>query len=295
MVLQKNGDDRVYPGILFMATSNNPVYRMYALEAMNYLYDRRFYQILVSLLDDDNKSVRIYALKCIYNNQLKQALYLIRKSALNDGDDEVRVNAIEILGKFRDTGSLYVLLKTLSDNNRAVRYESALSLYKLRSVNSAYSISARLFNERDAEIKSVIIDTLVAVRKVGDVRGLKGVLLNDSNLRLKIKAAYAFGVIKDDRHVRILVRGLKDRDFRVRAEVCNSLGNYKLKSVVVRLLGVVKNDSVLYVRSAALYSLKRINNRAAILPLFDLYSEEADPVFRELLRQVLRRFIQGHV
>jgi hypothetical protein len=46
------------------------------------------------------------------------------------------------------------------------------------------------------------------------------------------------------------------------------------------------------VRLSALYALQRLGDRNIILPLFDLYGVETDPVFREKLRITLRRFLE---
>jgi len=46
------------------------------------------------------------------------------------------------------------------------------------------------------------------------------------------------------------------------------------------------------VRSAALYALKKINDRKSVIPLFDIYSTEKDPVFREQMRSVIRSYLE---
>jgi len=50
-------------------------------------------------------------------------------------------------------------------------------------------------------------------------------------------------------------------------------------------------EKSLYVRLAALYSLSKIGDRSSMLPLFDQYAVETDPVFREKLRFAVRGFM----
>ncbi len=290
-----HADDRIYPVVLEMAESDNPALKLYALQAFNHIYDRRFYQIVLDFLADRNKSVRIYALICIRTNGLNQAITKIRSAALNDDNDEVRIEAIKTIGAFTDKNSLYVLYETLNDKNRDIRLESVIAIESIKEKRSSYPLSDRLLKENDDEIKKQIIGTLVVFNKAGNIRGLKKVLLEDGSAQLRIEAAYAIGSIRDNNGIPVLVDALKDGDYRVRAEASASLGNFKNKRTASDLLDVVVNDKDRYVRSAALYALKKINDRKTVLPLYDLYALEQDPVFKEQLRGVIRFFIERFI
>lgn len=291
IALKECGDDRMYPRILEMATSDNPIHRVYMVEAMFYVYDRRFYPTLVELLRDANKSIRIYVVRCMAMNRLSQALPLVRNVVIADDNDEVRINAINAIGDMGDFGGFYVLARVLPAPNRDVRLATVRALRKISSNNNVYPLSNQLARENDDIIKDEIITALVGLRRVGVMTGLENILLRDMSVQLRIRVAYALGVIGDQRALPLLLKGLQDADYRVRAEVCNSLGFYRNPASIGALLGAVSNDRELYVRSAGLYALKRINQGSAVLPLFDLYAKEKDPVFRELLRKVLRHFI----
>ena len=92
--------------------------------------------------------------------------------------------------------------------------------------------------------------------------------------------------------VPLLLKGLEDRDYRIRAEVCASLGNFKNNAAVINgLLDRVNHDERRYARSAGLYSLQKIGDRRVLLPLYDLYAVETDPLFRDRLKSVVRGFI----
>lgn len=111
-------------------------------------------------------------------------------------------------------------------------------------------------------------------------------------MSLRIQAAYAIGAIGDARGLSLLMSALDDSNFRVQAEACFSLGLFRAqRGSVVRLLNVVNNETNLYVRTSALYSLRRMGDRTALAPLFDLYTSETDPVFKEKLRVTVRNFI----
>ena len=171
--LKKIGDDRLYPVILNMVNSETPVHRIYFIEAMNYLYDQRFYPLLAGLMRDENKSIRIYVINCMKENRIAESLGVIRGSALSDKNDEVRIAAIEAIGSLRDGNGLSVLHVTLNDKNRDVRCESARSIRLIGSLASVNPLSYRLLPEEDNEIKDIMLETLSALKRVGDVRGLE--------------------------------------------------------------------------------------------------------------------------
>jgi HEAT repeat protein len=293
--LKKIGDDRLFPVILNMVNSTNPVHRIYFIEAMNFLYDHRFYQSLTGMLRDDNKSIRIYVLNCLKENKITESLGQIRGSALSDKNDEVRIAAIEAIGAMRDGNSLGTLNITLNDKNRDVRCESAKSISLINSMASVNPLSLRLFVEDDNEIKELMIETLATLRRTGDVRGLEKIMLTDGNLGLRVKAAYVLGYSGSLQAFTALQKALFDSDFRVRAEVCNSLGNYRNRQSLASLFDVLEREEPVYVKSAALYSIKRINDKSSLMGLFDLFTRENDPIFREMLRNSINEYIKRYI
>ncbi len=298
LALKKRGNDKVFPVILNMMESPDPVHKVYALEAILHLYDLRFYNQLVSMLKDENKSIRYFVLKCIEANKLKEALPTVRNTALRDSSWEVRVKAIQLLENLSDKDSMYVLLNCLKDSEREVRYFTAKALNKLLFKNSAIPVSIGLYAEQDDEIKEILINILIAVNDAGGYKGIRKVLLSDDNYRIKVMAAYALGCIKNKYSSPVLLEGKSDASREVRAEICNSLGFYNDKNIIKELIDIVNDDPDMYVRSAALFSIRRIGlksvtgSRFAIPALFDSYTAEMNPVFKEQIRLVLRGLIK---
>jgi HEAT repeat protein len=293
--LKKIGDDRLFPVILKMVNSSTPVHKIYFIEAMNYLFDQRFYPSLTGLLRDENKSIRIYVLNCLKENRITESLGLIRGAAMSDKNDEVRIAAIEAIGVMRDGNGLNVLHVTMNDKNRDVRCESVKAINLISSAASVNPLSLRLLAEDDNEIKDLIIEALSSMKRVGDVRGLEKIVSSDSNLGLRIKAAYVLGLSGSQQAFFALQQALKDSDFRVRAEVCNSIGNFRTRQAIATLFEVLERNEQVYVKSAALYAIRRINEKSSLLGLFDLYTKEKDPIFREMLQDVVRDYIKRYI
>ncbi len=136
---------------------------------------------------------------------------------------------------------------------------------------------------------------MLKINRTGNVAALKKVLSKEENFRLRILAAHVLGKITNERNLDLLLRFKKDTDYRVRAEIAGSLGIYRSAKSQRGLLEMIKNDKIRYVRSAALFSLFQINDRSSIVPLFDQFSTEKDFIFREQLRQILRKMIERRV
>ncbi len=291
-VLKNYNDDRIYPHILNMANSRNPLFRIYSLEAMYHLYDQRLYDLLMEMLKDKNHSVRYYTLHCLEKNDLSKSLNTIKRTAIQDSNPEVRVKAIHIISKSRSYSPYNVLVQCIADSNREVRFAAIEALGNLNYDSTAGRMSSQLYSETDKGVKELIIDTLIRFDTGAGFRGLSKVLLQDSDVMLKVRSAYAMGAIEDRRAIPYLFQGLQDNDTRVVAEVCNALGNYDRSDVIEKLVSIINSNRSHYTRTSALYSLKRIKSKSSLLPLFDRYSREKDPVMKFKLKETIRYLIQ---
>lgn len=295
-VLGEVRDDRMLPVILAMGNSTNPVHRIYFLEALNFIYDTRFQKTVISLLEDENKSVRIYALECVIKNDVKEALPDVKAIIRNDNNYEVKKKAVSVIVHFRDTSSGYLVSGLLNENERELRIEALKAVAELRYSAAAHQVSKMLTTEQDPEVKKTALDTLYTFRKSGELEGLEYILSRDPDSKLRVKAAFILGEIKDEgRIIDILENALKDSDYRVRGEICNSLGNFRRGRSADILFKVISGETSRYVRTSALYSIVRINDSGNIIRLFDVYAEEKDMVFRMLLHDIIRTGLEKNI
>ncbi len=290
--LSKYGDDRVFPFIISMAKDENAVYRMYAVEAMNYIYDNRLYSMLMTLMKDQNKSIRYAVLECTQENRIEEALPRVRRVAVHDNNHEVRVRAMNLLSDFNDRRSYGIFVRNLSDGHAEVRYAAVAALNRLGYRKSAWPLSRQLVEETEHHVKMYIVQTLAKISEMGDIRGLGGIIEDESSVVLRIEAACAMGVIGEKKSIPSLLKALDDNEYRVRAEAAYSLGVFNGKEVVRSLLGVIEKEDNRYVRSAALYSLQRIGDTGVLLGLYRIYGSEGDLVMKALINKVIEEFIR---
>lgn len=290
--LRSIGDDRMFPYIVKLSENKDPVFRVYALDALTSLYDFRLLNVVQALLQDENKSVRILAIQCVQKNGIDKLFPVIRSLAGSDSDNEVRIEAINAIGKLNDTGALNVLFKTINNDAVEVRLSTVQVLYKMRMKQSLRSVSDRLAIESDNQIKNICVDMMIEMKDGGGLRGLEREVMYEEYLPLRIKSVYALGIVGGPKVSGILMKTLTDKDYKVRAEACAALGGNKDKSVLNSLLTVMKTDDERYVRLAALYAIEKTKDKSTIIPLFDMYSSEKDPIFRFKLFEVIRYLIQ---
>jgi len=296
VMLKKYGNDRMLPVILSLGQSKNPIDRIYFLEALNHLYDIRFKKSVISMIEDENKSVRIYAIKCVNSNMIKEALPFLRRLAAKDNNTESRKMAISSLVLFKDKQSGSLLTGILKNEDPAIRIEVITALRELKYSNSAGPLSDMLLKDENSSIRHAILDTLISFKKTGNINALKHLIKNDHDPKIRIKAVFTIGVAGGNRDsVEALKEALLDGDYRVRGEACNSLGFLKKSGAAEILIEQIKTDKSRYVRTAALYSIVRINDSRNIIRLFDIYSFEEDRVFRELLRGIIRDSIKKRI
>jgi HEAT repeat protein len=153
-----------------------------------------------------------------------------------------------------------------------------------------------LLKKEDSDIKHTVLNTLISFKKTGNMNALKHLIKNDPDPKIRVKAVYAIGVAGDGRDsVETLREALLDGDYRVRGEACHALGFLKKSAVSDILINQINTDKSRYVRTAALYSIVKINDSRNVIRLFDIYAAEEDRVFRELLRGIIRDSIKKRI
>ncbi len=289
--LKKFRDDRVYAYVLNLASHENPLFRVYALNTVYHIYDSRLYNFLIDQLKDENKSIRYQALLCLEKNEPTKSINHISQLALFDKNYEVRIKAIEILAKATFYHSLPIFLRCIDDDHRDVRYVSVQSIGKRKFRQTSIQLSNRLCVESETDIKKMIIDTLVDFKDGGGYKGLGKILKSDENPMLRVHAAYAIGEIGQPQGLPLLIDASKDVDVRVRAEALSALSHYKENRSADVLLEAISGNDDMYARSAALYSLKKMKLKNTLLPIFQTYTIEKNAVFKELLKNTCTELI----
>lgn len=172
---------------------------------------------------------------------------------LRDADAEVRVAAVEVLGRIADPGVVEPLLGALGDRASAVRRAAARSLAKTREAKVVRALSRTLADE-DCGVREAAARALGDLGDAAAVEPLLGAL-QDPDWHLRWVAAQGLGRLKDDRAAEPLADALKDRHWYVRRAAAEALGALADRRALLALIGALE-DEHWYVRASALAALR---------------------------------------
>ena len=291
-ILGQFKDDRMFPIIMKLAASENPLERTYALDAFYYIKDERTVPLLLNALKDKNKSVRYYAIRTLENMERADAIPYFIRLVQEDVDSEVRIKSIQVLAKVGSRAAYGVIAKSASDNDPDVRREAIQALLDYKDTSGAYYISEQLARESENPLKEQQIKALITLKNSGGMVGLNKIITREENRFLRLWAIYAAGYIADARGFDAVYSVLTDENQEIRAEAAAAIGFFRNKKAVPQLIELVHYDADYSVRSAALYSLRRINSEESYPDIFDISEDHPDYKIRlqgkEIMRELLR-------
>lgn len=283
--LKKIRNDIAFVKVFRMSTSENPVMRLYAAQSLIYLYDRRFDPYIIQMMNDQNKSVRMILLKVIEKHNFEKLGFLIKQAAQNDPNYEIRKESLEIFIRNNDKSSLYIFPRLLKDSNSEVRYSAIKGISHFYYVSMSYTLSKLLIDEKSDKNKNIILNTLIKFKNAGYYEGISSIVHKDRNPYLRRKAVFAAALIKGHTAENILIYALNDENYLVRAEAAAGLRNYNSKKSRQALIKILEKDKVQFVRTAALNSLIKINDKNTINNLYDIALEEKNPFMKRLIKK----------
>ena len=233
--------------------------RREAIIELGYREDAAIYDVLVSVLDDPNKSLRHAATISLGRYGNAEAIEeLIKPKILNSPMVNIRwaaVSAITSLGDFRIIDHL---LKAVEDPEWIVHNQAVTGLKaKIREIlaikdirNSRFLI--RMLALQDREIVEMVKEGFVEIGQKS-VPVLRDALRSASPV-IRKNAACAIGRIGAAECAGSLIVLLSDDDWRVRRSAAEALGNLKRKEAIEPLVQSL-SDNVSRVRQEAIESL----------------------------------------
>ncbi len=262
--------------LIKLLKDKNDFLRFNAAEMLGEIGDSRAIIYLKELLNDKNKFIRLKAAESIVKIS-GNATYLVR--LLDERDDQIKLRAIELIGKTRDPNAVNKLKNLLKDRNSLVRKAAAKSLEKIGWIpkegedllhyliakeewgkiamfSDAYKILMGFLDDEDENVRCNVVETLGKLR---DPRCVDGLIrkLSDESRFVRWRAAEALGMIKDRRALKPLINALEDECEFVRWKAAEALGELKDPEAIEPLMRAMEDESE-YVRWSAAESLWKI-------------------------------------
>lgn len=207
--------------------------------------DARFYRFVHLLLRDyflyryaihqkEDSDSRRRAAQAL--SRLGRRAFEVLVEALRDPEPDVRMVAVQALGRMEDGRAVEALMAVYPDQDRAVRTRiiEALDQYK----------DPRLFD--------LFLDAL-----------------RDSNPQTRVAAVEALGELRDERAIGALSAGLTDENSYVRSYSLKALGKFRDSRLIDAMIPLLQDESQ-FVRSAAAMALCEIRDTRAVVPIVEL-------------------------
>lgn len=264
-LLQDVRDDRVFPFLMVLANSSQPINRIYAIEAFKELSDKRLTSFLLKHLFDKSKSVRYFSIEALEYLQEKKAIQNLKNLATRDKSIDVRVRAIEAIKNLHPKNSFVFFSTLLNDHQAPVRYAAAEALRSLRQTDV---LSVRLKEEKNCKVQKKILQALAQENKIfQNKKEIMFFLENPScDTDTLIWQIYASRLLADRHTLTILLAFLKHPSPNIKEEtiwalhhILNQTKNNELslqKKISHDLKTIIFNHKEsLVVRQASLYAL----------------------------------------
>ncbi|SVD83196.1 uncharacterized protein METZ01_LOCUS436050, partial [marine metagenome] len=131
--------------------------RTYLALAMGQTENILFGDVLMNGLNDIDLENRIAAIKSLGSIKYIKSVSKLNNIVISENSQQERLAAIISLGEIKDNSSIDVLIKSLDDEEANIRWDSAISLYKLDN-NTGIHIIENLLN-REYYINYPNVDT----------------------------------------------------------------------------------------------------------------------------------------
>lgn len=276
-------DPRVLPVLLGMLRDPSPAPREAAIVALASLGEPALNPLLEARRSEE-EAVRTGAQLAL--DRLAQKF----KAQLISEDVEVRVAAIQALGRIGDPKLARSLAPLLVDSEERVRLAAARALERLR--NPATRSALRRALQQPEETAAVRLALTIALGKMGDEGALQALVENLASPDASVRAAAA-QALREAGLVALpaLQTALQSDQASVRAAAVRALGSLghlqaqpgeakyladRINNVVVPALIQALQDPDAYVRAAAALSLGEIRSEKALEPLLAKV-KEPDP------------------
>jgi HEAT repeat protein/tRNA A-37 threonylcarbamoyl transferase component Bud32 len=181
-------------------------------------------------------------------------------------DPIVRVQIINLLGRFNTPRVTQALQKQLADKSKFVR---AASLLALGNMDGPFDIKMLCGMLRDPEfdVQNKVVDLVVKVNDPETVKYLVDVL-KDENEYARRSAVEVLNHVGDSKSVKYLLEVIADSDWWVRTRAADALGKIGGPRVVEAVLELIRDENQ-DVRRAAIEILNQTKDERAIAQLIE--------------------------
>ncbi|MDD4962577.1 MAG: HEAT repeat domain-containing protein, partial [Gallionella sp.] len=233
--------------------------RLMAQPGLEIRYRDGAIQPLLDVLKDENGDIRRDAAQALGNFKDPAALNALL-DAIKDEDSNVRRGAAQALGNFKDPAALNALLGAIKDEDSFVRRDAAKALGNFKDPAALNALLGAIKDE-DSFARMGATQALGNFKDPAALNALLGAIKEEDSFA-RMGATEALGNFKDPAALNALLGAIKDEYSFVRRDAAKALGNFKDPAALNALLGAIK-DEYNDVRWIAAQALGNFKNPAA--------------------------------
>lgn len=267
----RTGDKKAIPFIVKMLKDERHIVRATAARILTEIGDETVVPHLLPLLKDSEYSVRRRAVKALKRVSGKNINPLLK--ALREGDTEVRVAVVGILGSIGGEKTLSAILRVLGNGEKAVRVAACDALAEMGEKSALKGLSEAL-RDSEQEVVSSAEQAILAIADRDDV-ALFLFLLKEKDAGLRRRGVRIIGELRGDAALGALIGALGDDSWEVRYEAARYLGRFGNAEAAEPLIETLKDEKEC-VRKAAATSLGHIGSLKAVEPLIEVATNLAE-------------------
>ncbi len=295
----------IWPSVVERVTrdmrSGDAAVRRAAAERIGDLPSAAARRLAAAALDDGDVEVRLRAIEVALDVGVSGIGDKVLPW-LAESEPRLRLAAAEALGRQPAARAVVQLGRTLSDSDPQVRAAAARALGASESADAVLPLLGRL----DDSVPEVRQEVVSALARLGDARAVVPLIgkVEDARPGVRRAVARALGELGDARSVGALVLSLRDADDDVKVSAIGALGRIGDPGAAPSIIALLANDPAPHVRSQALSALGRLGTPDALNVLLaelshDEPGRERGPVLEALERagpsalSLLRACLQG--
>lgn len=302
-----NAVSSIFRKLLNNLMSDNSSERISAAETLGRFKSKSAVELLISLLDDNEPSVRLSAIKALgeigdiralmplykewddpghltYQDAVRSAIAKIInmsfgtiEACLQDGDTQERRAIAHMLSISQLHARVRVpLLNALGDSDGKVRQNAAWSLSFFNN-----DIEPALIERLDSSSDEIRISSALALAYRHDSRALMTLLagLKNNKSEIRCMAALALGWLNNNEALNFLINAIHDDECEVRIAAIRSISYYTDDRIIDTLLDVITHDNCERAVSEAVIAIGQSGNSNAY-SLLHQYSQDKNDAIR---------------
>ena len=231
---------------------------------------------LLTLLKDDNESVRYQAAESLGKNKDERIVKELIKLMIKEGEEEVvAACAAQSLGNIGNILAVEPLIMMVTTVEIDIFLENFLIALGKIGDKRAFHPLLKEMKDEDSEARE---HAAVALGYLGDKRAVKSLIeamRDEWDYELVSSAAYALGQLGDKRAVEPLIESLNHEWDDVRSRAVDALivlGDERAGKPLIQML----NDNVEYIRGRSAVGLGKLGGNHAIKPLTLLLEDSSN-------------------